>query len=187
MAAITMSSFGVDKVESYYENMISFKCADIESWCNKNVDNEDFNTAFIAKELIKHYFTSSKTPNRNYYYYISISNNSKYLYHLERDFVLSPMSLTNDISRDSFESALREIETLEKKIRNHSKYCTEDGVYLKWLSGVRARRERIILHRRFRMEKYYKLSPKTKSIAMNILQDYKQDLILRLVILDNIK
>lgn len=184
----TMKRFDIYKLDHYYRTSVSFKCSDILDWCTRNMDNEVFDIAYAAEEIYNHYFASGRTPNPRSYYYIKYNCNSRYLYYLERDLVLSPTNINKYISGDSIKYLLRRINEIEMSIRSHRRYDeNEDGNFIKQISSIRSRRERLILKRRFKFDKFYRLSKKDKIIVKNILEDYKQDLSLRLSILKSLR
>ena len=184
----SMRSFNLSKLDFYYENKISFRCADIYNWCIHNVGNTNFDKQYAANELYRHYFANEKkSPNRNLYYYIVQNHDSKYLYHLERDIVLSPSKESRPLFYDQIVTRLNSIDNLEKRIRNHENKAQEDIDFINSVTKIYNRRIRLILHRRLREDKYDKVSTKDKQIIYNILMDRIEDLSTRLTVLDFIE
>lgn len=188
MHGYTMKSFDISRIEYYYENKISFRCIDIKVWCKENMKNEDFDIRYAANEIYNRYFSAkSHVPNFNYYYYIAPNSNSKYLYYLERDKILSPLENNIVPSKLELERYQSSIMDMEHKITFHPNRNKEDIEYIKSLDKLYRRRMRLIFHRTFQLSRYEKMYNREKYIALLIMKDRFYDLYTRSVMLDYIR
>ena len=179
------NNINMERLDHYYDQRFSFKCSDIFKWCRRNISNPNFDVSYAASELYNHYFTSERRPNLQSYYYIRYNTNSKYLYRIERDIVLSPLSLPS-VDMVKLHVLLRKIDRLECKIRNHKNATQEDLDKLSTITSIFNRRCRSIIHSRFHIEKFSKLSHKDKAIINCICEDRYKELQLICIVLDGI-
>lgn len=180
----TMKNFDLNKLEYYYDNMISFKCADIIKWCETNLDNSDFNIQYAANDIYKNYFNinNDKKPSLRAFYYIIHNTFSNNLYKLLRDPVLSPTGIDTSKGKCSLYTQdlinatniqFNKIDELNKK----GLLIQSDKESIKNINDIFFRRIINVLGENFDIKKYYKYTQYQKSqiyfIHKNRLEDLK--------------
>lgn len=179
----TMKNFDLNKLEYYYDNMISFKCADIIKWCETNLDNSDFNIQYAANDIYKNYFKNNdKKPSLRAFYYIIHNTFSNNLYKLLRDPVLSPTGIDTSKGKCSLYTQdlinatniqFNKIDELNKK----GLLIQSDKESIKNINDIFFRRIINVLGENFDIKKYYKYTQYQKSqiyfIHKNRLEDLK--------------